>query len=75
MYRSLLVKYSGLREKEIDAMPMECWNTLVKFADWLDREADQHGAEQTNGGLCAICGRPEYSHSPKGHDYRPAISG
>ena len=38
-------------------------------------EAAQQSAQRTNGGLCAICGRPEYNHSPKGHDFKPAISG
>jgi hypothetical protein len=46
VYRSLLVKYSVLREKEIAAMPMDCWNALVKFADWLDREADQQNSKR-----------------------------
>jgi hypothetical protein len=35
----------------------------------------QRSAHPTNGGLCAICGRPKYSHSPNGHDFRSAISG
>jgi hypothetical protein len=39
---------------------------LVKYA--------QQGVHLTNGGLCAICNRPEYSHAPEGHDFRSAIS-
>ena len=37
--------------------------------------AAQQSVQPTNGRLCAICGRPEYSHSPDGHDFRSAISG
>lgn len=50
-----------------------CGIEAVKSA--VDEIAAQHRAHPTNGGLCAICNRPEYAHSPKGHDFRPAISG
>lgn len=38
-------------------------------------EATEQSVYPTKGNLCAICGRPEYSHSPEGHDFRPAIRG
>lgn len=45
MYRDLLVlRYAS--ECENEAMPVEQWNELVKFADWLDRELFSQSAQQ-----------------------------
>jgi len=30
----------------------------------------QQGIQTKDKNLCVICGRPEYSHGPKGHDFR-----
>jgi len=38
-------------------------------------EAVEHGVHPTDGGLCAVCGYPEYKHSAIGHEFNPAISG
>ena len=38
-------------------------------------EAVEHGVHPTDGGLCTVCGYPEYKHSAIGHEFNPAISG
>jgi hypothetical protein len=40
----------------------ECWSRRTQRAP-------------TDGGLCAVCGYPEYNHSAIGHEFDPAISG
>ena len=38
-------------------------------------EAVEQSVHPTDGGLCAVCGYPEYKHSAIGHEFNPAISG
>lgn len=61
-------------EHDADLLCMEC-EDIARQSFMAGMKAAQQGMQPTNGGLCAICGRPEYNHSPKGHDFKPVISG
>jgi hypothetical protein len=64
-FYNFLVGAAGLRFK-----------SRKDFDDVVDAivKAAQPKMHLPSGGLCAICGRPEYSHSPKGHDFRSEIT-
>jgi hypothetical protein len=53
--------------KHIGGIPAMFLKELIIEAEAELKAINPHDAAST---LCAICGRPEYSHSPKGHDYR-----
>lgn len=41
----------------------------------ITSDAAEQSVHPTDGGLCAVCGYPEYKHSAIGHEFDPAISG
>lgn len=50
-------------------------SALLGDPEGLVKIAAEQSVHPTDGGLCAICGYPEFKHSAIGHEFDPAISG